>query len=738
MSFGFSRVALRFALAALMLVSLTLLPAFGDEGLFLPDSIASLPMDRLAQRGLKIKASDIYNPAGGGLADAVVILPGGTGEFVSAEGLILTNHHIAFDALVAASTPQHDYGTDGYVAHSRAEEMKAEDFTVQILQSMSDVTNEVKSVVKVDMPTEERNRAIEQKIHQIEFEATNGHQSEGISAQVLPMNEGLSYYRSIYQVLRDVRVVYAPPKNIGFFGGDPDNFEWPRHCGDFTFLRAYVGPDGKPADYSAQNVPYKPKKFLSLSMAGVREGDFVFALGYPGTTTRYRESYSVTYNQDIYQPFVVDLFTSQVEALEEIGRNDPAQRVKLQGKIFELTNTIKDYEGSILALRRTNLVEQKRAQEAAFTRWAGENTVRTAKYGQVLPSLAQAYQNYQTTALRDLIVTQIWNASDLFAIANFAQRVAEARERPNPNPNLNQIVQRVRAQAVAALAQRNSVVERTVLTLLFRKAAELPATQRIAALENRFGNLPMDARRRAESEFARQLVESQRFSSTESVIHLLEMTSAQLRDMHEPLLDFTSAFASEDDQAEERTERFNNTLARWRPLLIEGMSEMRGVKFYPDGNRTLRFTYGEVRGYVPREAILYQPFTTLSGVIEKDTGREPYDVPERLKQLYKARDFGPYALADRADVPVDFLSTLDIIGGNSGSPIMNGQGLQVGIVFDGNYEGLGNEFFYNETKQRAISVDIRYVLFIVDKFGGAGYILRELDIHDMPAQRAAA
>jgi hypothetical protein len=216
------------------------------------------------------------------------------------------------------------------------------------------------------------------------------------------------------------------------------------------------------------------------------------------------------------------------------------------------------------------------------------------------------------------------------------------------------------------------------------------------------------------------------------------MSSAQLRDVHEPLLDFTSEFSPESDQADERTERFNNTVARWRPLLIEGMSEMRGVKPYPDGNRTLRFTYGEVRGYVPREAIVYQPFTTLSGVIEKETGREPFDVPERLKQLYRAHDFGPYALPGGADVPVDFLSTLDIIGGNSGSPILNGRGEQVGIVFDGNYEGLGNEFFYNEAKQRAISVDIRYVLFLVDKFGGAGYILRELDIHNMPARRAAA
>lgn len=737
MASRFSRAS-AFALAALLLLSTVFFPAFGDEGLFLPDSIASLPMERLAQRGLKLKASDIYNPAGNSLSDAVVILPGGTGEFVSAEGLILTNHHIAFDALVAASTPQHDYGTNGFTAHTRSEEMQAQDFTVQILQGMTDVTAEVKSVVKGDMPLEQRNQLIEQKSHQLEFEAVNGHQAEGITAQVVPMNEGLSYYRFIYQVLRDIRVVYAPPKNIGFFGGDPDNFEWPRHCGDFTFLRAYVGPDGKPADYSPQNVPFHPKKFLTLSMAGAREGDFVFALGYPGTTTRYRESYSVAYNQEIYEPFVVDLFSSQVEALEEIGRNDAAQRVKLQAKIFELTNTIKDYEGSILALRRSNVVEQKRAEEAAFARWASENPQRQAKYAQVLPSLARAYQDYQARALHDLIVTQIWNSSDLFIIANFAQRVAAARESTNRRPDLNQIIARVRAQAVSALQQRNPVVERTVLTLLFRKAAELPDGQKLAALESRFGNLQPEARRRAEADFARQLVESPKLSSTESVTRLLEMTTAQLSDMHEPLLDFTSAFAAENDQAEERTEAFDNTLARWRPLLIEGLSEMRNQKFYPDGNRTLRFTYGEVRGYVPREAIIYQAFTTLSGVIEKDTGREPYDVPERLKQLYRARDFGPYALPDRQDVPVDFLSTLDIIGGNSGSPIMNGRGEQIGIVFDGNYEGLGNEFFYNETKQRAISVDIRYVLFLVDKFGGAGYILRELDIHDMPARRAAA
>jgi hypothetical protein len=256
----------------------------------------------------------------------------------------------------------------------------------------------------------------------------------------------------------------------------------------------------------------------------------------------------------------------------------------------------------------------------------------------------------------------------------------------------------------------------------------LPAGQKIAFLEQRFGQLQGDARRRAEEDFARAVVDSKRFSTNEGVAGLFDLSATQLRDLKEPLVEFTTALGADIQQYQARAQVFNATVGRWRPLLVEGMSEMRGVKPYPDANRTLRFTYGEVKGYVPREAILYTPFTTLSGVVEKDTGREPFDVPERLKELFRTKDFGDYALPNRTDVPVDFLSTTDIIGGNSGSPILNGSGKQVGIVFDGNYEGLGNDFFYNEDKGRTISVDIRYVLFIADKFGGAGYLLRELDV----------
>ena len=293
----------------------------------------------------------------------------------------------------------------------------------------------------------------------------------------------------------------------------------------------------------------------------------------------------------------------------------------------------------------------------------------------------------------------------------------------------------VRAALTGVFAERNATAERELLTYLLRKADDLPAAQKIDFLEKRFGTLQGGARRRAEEDFARAVVEGKRYVSAESVSSLLDLSSAQLRDLHEPLLDFAGEVGAEVARIQPRQEAFNATVARWRPLLIEGMTEMKGSKPYPDANRTLRFSYGEVKGYVPREAIRYTPFTTLSGVIEKDTGHEPFDVPEKLKQLYRARDFGPYAA--NGDVPVDFLSTTDIIGGNSGSPILNGRGEQVGIIFDGNYEGLGNDFFYNEDKGRSIAVDIRYVLFLTDKFGGAGNLLKELDIKGMPATHSA-
>jgi len=559
--------------------------------------------------------------------------------------------------------------------------------------------------------------------------------AESITATIMPMNEGLSYYLFHYLTLSDVRIVYAPPKNIGFYGGDPDNFEWPRHDGDFTFMRVYTGADGRPADYSPKNVPYKPKKFLSISMAGVKENDFTMVMGYPGSTRRYRESYSVAYNQDIYIPLLIDVLRTQMEALQEEGKANRDLQIKLQSRIFDISNTLKDYEGSVTALRREGVVEQKKKQEAEFGQWVNANADRQKKYGDVLPTLARAYEELNKAQPRDTLLQQIAGATDMLQIAGIITGFAVDKEKPQAerNPRLATLAMQARLVAPEVVGDRLPGFERRVLTAIFRDAAQLPASQRIEPIEKRFGNLTGAARVRAENDLAQAVIESKNFSSAEAINKLFGMSAAQLRALQDPMIDLVMDLNVLAADAEARTQSFNAIVARSRPTLLRGLMEMRGAKLYPDANRTLRFSYGLVKGYVPKDAAIYGPFTNLSGVIEKDTGREPFDAPEKLKQLYRAHDFGPYATPDGANVPVDFLSTNDIIGGNSGSPIMNGRGEQVGIVFDGNYEGLGNDFFYNDAKGRTISVDIRYVLFILDKFGGAGYLLKELDIKDAPA-----
>src|SRR3989440_4310036 len=645
MTSKYSRVA-AFFLSLLFTISLIPVSVLGDEGMFLPDTLNGLPLKKLQQRGLKIPITDIYNPAGPSIKDAVVIVDGGTGEFLSNEGLLLTNHHVAFEALVSASDPSKDYATNGYFAKNHSEELPARGYTCQMTQDMKDVTSEVLAGVTDAMSPGARATAVTAKARSIA--AANAKPAEGITAQVLPLNEGLSYYLFTYLTMRDVRIVYAPPKNIGFYGGDPDNFEWPRHDGDFTFMRAYVGQDGKPADYSTSNVPYKPKKFLTISMGGVKENDFVMVMGYPGSTRRYRESYSVAYNQDVGIPFQVDVFNKQMEELQNLGRTNRDLQIKLQSRIFEISNTLKDLEGSVIAMRREGIVDRKRAEETAFAKWINENPDRQKRYGEVLPSLEKAYAELTKTAQHDLLVQQFASLADVFEVLSLVYRFAAEKEKPQSdrNPNLMMTVLRARGALPEIFADRNGAVERNMFGFMLRKAAELPAGQKIDAVEKRFGNLQGDARLRAEEDFARTFTEGKNFATAEAVNALFEKTSAQLKELNDPLIDFAGEIGDLAAQIGANQRAFNATVSRWRPLLVQGMSEFHGSKPYPDANRTLRFTYGDVKGYVPHDAATYQPFTTLSGVIEKDTGREPFDVPAKLKQLYRTRDFGTYATPD--------------------------------------------------------------------------------------------
>lgn len=714
---------LKAACGALVLMTLTAVaPIFAakpDEGMFMPDKIVTLP---LKKRGLKIKPEEIYNPNGGGLSEAVGRVNigaggSGTGEFISSNGLILTNHHVAFDGLVEASTPEKNFGEMGFRADSTAQEMPFKGYSFMITLKSEDVTAQVLSAVNASMSEAQRAEAIKTKIAAIES-AEKARVGSEVVPRVQSLNNGLYYYLMNTMVINDIRVVYAPPKNVGYFGGDPDNFEWTRHCGDFTFLRAYVAPDGKPAEYSPNNVPYKPKKYLSWTMEGLKEDDLTMIIGYPGGTTRYRESFSIAYNENVRMPFLVEYFDAQIKALQKVGEESEAKKVATQSDIFSFANTYKVFDGGLQNIRRSGLLERRRTEEAAFVNWINADETRRAKYGDVMEKTRAAYDEFNKSSLRDYIL-QIGGNSQMGLLASVLGILPNDRAK----------------QAVQGLTQNREIAaDREMNKFFLRKFAELPEGQKVAAVEKLFGALKGDERRQAEEKFASELAENKVLTNADGLNMLLGQTPEQRRTAS-PTIAFLMELAGEIKAAAERTQKFNTSIAAARLPYTQGMAEMKGITPYPDANSTMRFSYGSVKGYMPKEAVIYTPFTTLSGVIAKDTGREPFNVPERLKQIYTSRDFGQYEV--NGNVPVNFLSTNDIIGGNSGSPVLNAKGEQVGIAFDGNFEGLGNDFFFNPNLCRTINVDIRYVMFITEKFGNAGWILNEINISGRPKAKSA-
>jgi Peptidase S46 len=691
--------------------SLALAP---DEGMYMPDQIARLP---LAARGLKIRTTDIFNPNGGGLSEAVVRLSVGcTSEFISPDGLLLTNHHCGFDALVSASTPEKNYAEIGYKAASRAEELPGKDYSIFITEREVDVTTAITKGTE-NLSGDALTQAIKKNTDDMQ-KAEQDKAPKGSTIRIQSMNNGLFYYLFQTKQIKDIRVVYAPQRNIGVFGGDPDNFEWTRHTGDFTFLRAYVAPDGSSADYSPANVPYKPKKYLTINLDGAKENDFVFVLGYPGGTTRYRESQSIAYSQDVNFPFLFDYLTAWSSALREVGRDDEAKRVALQGELANIDNGLKLYEGGKAVLRRSNIATDRQDQEKKFAAWVNSSPARQKKYGAVLPGFTTLYTNYYSTSARDRVLRTFPNPNTMPVF----KQILDAVQAMQQGKALDD---KKRGEISEAFKVREPVLERELIKYMLNAIDHLPNEQRFSTYDTIFARFQGKARRSAEETFAESIAEKD-FTTPESIYQLYTMKPAQFREKYQNIYDFMTALAAEQTAITARLQKFNNESSPLRMLYAEGMSEMKGVKPYPDANSTLRFTFGNIKGYSPREAVTYSPFTTLKGVIQKDTGAEPFDVPAGLVNLQRTKDFGRYGSGDT--VPVNFLATTDIIGGNSGSPVLNGFGDQIGLVFDGNYEGLGNDIFYSPDYGRTIAVDIRYVLFITDKFAGESWILKEMKI----------
>lgn len=704
---------------SIFLSSVSFTSAIPEEGMFTPDQINKLPLQKM---GLKIKPTEIYNPNGVDLADAVMrinIAGGGfgTGEFVSPNGLILTNHHVGFDALVEASSPEKNYGDQGYRANSQSDELPATGYSILITNRVANVTAQVLKGSE-NLSDEARTAAIKRNIEAIQGQEQSK-AAKGATIRIQELNSGYYYYLYETISLNDVRIVYSPPKNIGFFGGDPDNFEWTRHTGDFMFMRAYTAPDGSSAEYSPNNVPYKPKKFLTISLAGLKENDFVFVLGYPGTTTRYRESQSVEYSKQVYFPFLEEYFRVRSNALRMIGEENEEKRIKLQGDISNLDNVVKVYEGGQVALRRGNALEKRREQEAKFAAWTNADPARKVKYGEVLPELERISTAYYQTPARDRLLMTFPSAVSTPHFKLIFDAIIARRE--------NQPLKLEKRREIETVFQtREPILEREVIKFFLKSLAELPPNQKFQPVEKLFERFQGKDRRAAEEVLAESIAENKDFDTAQKVIELYNESFNDLQEEHPNVVELVTAMAAEKSQVNARTAAFNKDIDRLRLLYQQGMAEMNRTTPYPDANASLRFSYGRVKGYEPREAVIYEPFTTLKGVIEKDKGVFPFDVPQKLKDLQRAKDFGGYRVGD--SVPVNFLTTTDIIGGNSGSPVLNAYGEQVGIVFDGNYEGLGNDIFFSNDYGRTIAVDIRYVLFVTEKFGNAGWILNEMNI----------
>jgi len=698
--------------------------SLGQEGMWLLNQIDDL---NLQEKGLQIATSEIYNPDAPSLYNAIVQLGGGTASFVSDQGLLITNHHVAYGALQRAASAENDYITDGFLAKTKEEEIEASGYQARLLIEMRDVTDEIVKAGKGIEDNVERDKKVNEKI----MKMTDGIEKKGddLEARVVEMFNGKQYILFTYKVFKDVRIVYAPPSSIGNYGGDIDNWMWPRHTGDFSFLRVYATPEGNGAEFSKDNVPYKPKVWLKVAQSDLKDGDFTFIMGYPGFTTRYRTSNSAAWNLKYNYPFSIETFGNIIEMLDEMTEDDPEGKIKVASLKKGLANTMKNYQGKVDGMVNTNYVEEKKEFEKEFTKWVNADPERKAKYGDILKNIRAEYEVIEKTKDRDNLLGYFQGlAGTELGIASYAYYVATEMDKPKKEraPGVNEAaIEDIKNGLMFQYANLYIPADKEMLIMALEMADELPADQRIDALNYILENKDMSI-----EEWVNWAYETSELDNLDYAKSLFGMSVAEIDALNDPFITMWAAVNPLVEAYGEVYEQFAANVTDLRKDYIDALYEWKGAEMYPDANSTMRFTSGPVKGYSPEDAVWYEPFTSLEGVIAKDKNVEPFDAPDKLVKLYLQRDFGPWIDPELNDVPVAFLHQCDITGGNSGSPVMNAKGEIIGVAFDGNYEAMISDWQYDFDMQRTISVDIRYVMFITDKFADAGFILEEMGVKE--------
>jgi hypothetical protein len=714
-----------------LVLTLSLCLAFAiakaDEGMWLPQLLGQQVYDDMVKKGLKLTKEQLYSINKASLKDAIVLFNGGcTGEIVSNQGLLFTNHHCGYDAIASASTVQNNYLRDGFYAKSMAEEIPARGLYVLFLKRIDDVTARVDSAA-AGLSGAERAKKVQEMIGRISSDMSDA--ANRISTRVVAHFKGNQFLAYVYERYDDVRLAGAPAESIGKYGGDTDNWEWPRHTGDFSVFRVYMSKDGRPAGYDAANVPLKPRQFLPVSIKGVKDGDYAMIYGYPGSTNRYETSYGVKLKTDVENPTRVKLRDMRLRHMFEEMKKDDATRLKLASNYASIANYWKFYDGEAKQLLKYKVYEQKRADEERFRAWAKGKP----EFENIFTGWESAYEKWRPYEKHRWFINEGILGSPLLGFSsNLMLLESELVKKGPDNADVKKLLKDIDARRKSFLESEVVSSDRNIVTdALMMYYNEVDRNQHPIGfyenLKNQFGDLKDRAtfQKYAQNVFGTTMILDD--AKWNAFLQNPDPVALQNDAAFSTASQFVRNYSSKYQPMYGIFNDANNENGR---LYMKGIMQMDAKKkMYPDATLTMRVSYGNVKSYLPRDGVKYDYVTTARGIMEKyKPGDYEFDLPANLLDKVKKKDFGPYMDKARGDLVVAFITTNDITGGNSGSPVINGNGELIGLAFDGNYEALSHKIAFDKDLNRTICVDVRYVLWCIDKLGGASNLIRELTL----------
>lgn len=709
------------------LIAGLLINVFPREGFWIPLLLEKYNEAEMQQMGMKISAEDIYSVNNSSLKDAIVRFGGGcTAEIISGQGLLLTNHHCGYRQIQAHSTVEHDYLTNGFWAKNRKQELPNEGLKATRLVRMKDVTEDVLKNIEQNITEEKREELIKERISKITKKAVEGTHYE---AKIEPFYYGNQYFMFITETFKDIRLVGAPPSSIGKFGKDLDNWMWPRHTGDFSIFRIYVNENNEPAAYSDDNVPYKPKKHMKISLDGYKKGDFTFVFGYPGRTQEYLTSHAIDMIVNKENPEKIDLRDQRLKIMDKYMKKSDKIRIQYSAKYAGVANYYKKFQGENRGIKRMNAIEIKENQQKKFAQWAASNPERQKRYGHLLPEFKETYKKLTPYNLAFDYLIEAGLAVEIIRFSrNFNDLISAARAEENSQSKIKEAKASILKSAESFFSDYHKPIDKGVLAELYD-----------------------DYYKEVDSKFhPNNFKEIKKKHNENFEIYADSIFKHSFMDELETVKSFLKDFKKEDHEKiqedpiyrlashiysvyylkiMDKREEYQTHLDSLYRVYLEGQMKMKQDEyFYPDANSTLRVAYGKVKGYEPRNAVDYNYYTTLKGVFEKEsTGKPDYKVPEKLSEVYQAKDYGRYADQD-GSMHVCFIASNHTSGGNSGSPVLDDRGNLIGVNFDRNWEGTMSDLMYDPEQCRNISLDIRYCLFIIDKYADANHLIKEMTI----------